>query len=215
MKCHPNNQGVNFVNTYIYLKAKYAAILFILVLPFVCSTVGANHNKIGNNNSSKFANDVLVLVEESIAQLWKNPYISVEKIKAALSLIGRIEGHFPAQTVTTIKSEATKKPEVTYIHYLPEINMELLKGEGEMPTLFHKLSLGVLFHGNTSKDQLENRYFLDFTFAKANLKTALNAIKAGYKFEAKNNMRRVFEAVYVSPDFEVLSHNSQNLSYKG
>ena len=57
----------------------------------------------------------------------------------------------------------------------------------------------MLYKGNL---QSEEAWF-DYTFAKASLVTVREAIHAGHSVEAMSNLKRVFEAIYLSPEFNV------------
>ena len=165
----------------------------------------------GSSNTSTTVSDMvvetLVNTEEAIALLRINPESAKVKIEHALSLIKDIGAHFDHHTVASLETTGSTVTASDYRHYYPKVDLSLLSGQQKLPTLAYKLNSDILYQGNDVGKNAQNDLYFDYTFAKASLRTARDATASGHALEAMANLRRVFEAVYVSPDFNVSANN--------
>ena len=195
------------MNIYSYAKnlsANAAGGFRTATTAFIASTfllVGmqAAHANVSDEKSQlpHKVNQVLTDTEDAMAMLRIDPDKSYQLVKNALSNIEQIESAFNVKTI----SEEKGKQAVSYKHFYPRVDIELLQKEQTLPTLTYKLESDIVYKGN-DKD-LQNAYF-DYSFAKASLATARDAIRADHSLEAMSNLRRVFEAIYVDPEFKVV-----------
>ncbi len=169
--------------------------------------IGWQNAQASNATESKNVNqmviDTLVQTEEAIALLRINPATAKAKVGEALASIKSIGAQYEHNTVASLEKMGTTMKATDYRHYYPPVDLYLLSNKQELPTLNYKLESDIVYKGDDySKDAKKELYF-DYTFAKASLTTAREAIDADHALEAMANLRRVFEAIYVNPDFNV------------
>ena len=151
--------------------------------------------------------DTLVTTEEAMAILRINPDSAKDKVKHALTLIKDIDAHFEHNTVASLKEKDSTVMASNYQHFYPQVDLQLLSNEQELPTLNYKLESDIVYRGEQTKRDADKDLYFDYTYAKASLVTARDAIDADHALEAMANLRRVFEAIYVNPDFNVSPDN--------
>lgn len=177
-----------------------AFLTFILLMGWQnAQAVNSDEQK----NVSQMVIDTLVETEEAIALLRINPESAKNKVSQALSLINDIDAHFEHNTVASLAKEGSTVTATDYRHYYPSVNLQLLSNKQELPTLNYKLQSDIVYQGSADNTVTQDRLYFDYTYAKASLVTARDAIDANHALEAMANLRRVFEAIYVNPDFNV------------
>jgi hypothetical protein len=183
-----------------YLFAPVVILLgFALAKPVLAST--------NNQTATAAAIEVLKETENAITQLRLDPNTSLMSVTQAIKAIEVIEDSFAYNTVTQTDSKYNTEIAYSYEHFYPKLDEETLMNVNSMPTLSYKVNSGILYKGS-NHDQHATDAFLDYTFAKASLITAKNAIKGDDDLEAMVNLRRVFEAVYLAPDFNVSANDN-------
>ena len=166
----------------------------------------ANHS-VELTEPSNLVINAMVLTEEAIALLRINPDSSKTKIEQALTLIKDLDSYYTRHTVATLEKQGSTVVAASYKHYYPKVDLSLLHNKHELPTLSYKLKSNIVYHGDESKQSSSDGMYFDYTFAKASLITARDAINADHSLEAMANLRRVFEAIYVDPYFNVSANN--------
>lgn len=142
---------------------------------------------------------VLKLTESAIKNLDSNPDDALSNVEAALNKIKLIESSYAQNTLTELSRDKSAGTSASHTHYFPKLDVNELSDHSKLPTLSKKIKSDVLYKGNL---QSEEAWF-DYTFAKASLVTVREAINAGHSVEAMSNLKRVFEAIYISPEFNV------------
>ena len=146
---------------------------------------------------------------ESVSQGWtQNALVNTEQAIALLRIdrdasLEKIESKY-----APVAEEAMVSPYVDQrvVHSYPQVNLEKIVQDGMLPTLDYKLNPQITYQGSEMAEAMDaNTAYFDFTLAKASLMTARDAIKVDHDLETLANLRRVFEAVYVNPEFEVAS----------
>ena len=153
--------------------------------------------------SHGWTQNALINTEHAIALLRIDREASLEKIENALASIEKIESKY-----APVAEEAMVSPYVDQrvVHSYPQVNLEKIVQDGMLPTLDYKLNPQITYQGSEMAEAMDaNTAYFDFTLAKASLMTARDAIKVDHDLETLANLRRVFEAVYVNPEFEVAS----------
>ena len=153
--------------------------------------------------SQGWTQNALVNTEQAIALLRIDRDASLEKIESALASIEKIESKY-----APVSEEAMVSPysDERVVHSYPHVNLDKIAQDGMLPTLEYKLNPQITYQGSEMTEAMDaNTAYFDFTLAKASLMTARDAIKVDHDLETLANLRRVFEAVYVNPEFEVAS----------
>lgn len=202
------------MNTLIYLKALKMRSLTYLSFPVLLTfillsgwqNVQANHSA-SQVEPSNLVISTLLYTEEAIALLRINPDLSKTKIRHALALIEDIDSYYTHNTVASLIKQGSTVVATSYRHFYPKVDLSLLDSENKLPTLSYKLDYNILYHGNIADQPLPDNLFFDYTYAKASLVTAREALNVDHSLEAMANLRRVFEAIYVDPDFNVSADN--------
>jgi len=201
------------MNTLIYTQGKlmtntdskqslYFLAPIILLLGFsLAKPVVANAN-IDNEVVPRAVNNVLEETENAITALRIDPSAALTSVKQAINSIELIEDAYAHKTITHADNKYNTEITNSYEHFYPRLGEETLKNINSMPTLSYKIDSNIVYKGS-NKDLHLTHVFLDYTFAKASLISAKNAIKGEDSLEAMSNLRRVFEAVYLAPDFNV------------
>ena len=183
-----------------YLLAPIALLLgFALAKPVLANTDA--------QYVTKAASDVLQETQNAITQLRIDPNTSLTSVKQAIQAIEMIEDSYAHNTVTHTDSKYNTEIAQSYEHFYPKLDEQTLKNVNSLPALSYKINRDIVYKGS-NKDLHATDAFFDYTFAKASLITAKNAIKGNDSLEAMANLRRVFEAVYLAPDFNVSSNNN-------
>lgn len=181
-------------------------LTFPAILTFILLTgwqsVQANHSA-DTKNVSNMVIATLVHTEEAIALLRINSDSAKAKVSEALTSIKNIDAHYEHNTVASLQKQGSTVTATDYQHYYPRVDLHLLSNKQELPTLNYKLNSDIVYQGNAGSVGEQNTLYFDYTFAKASLVTARDAIDADHALEAMANLRRVFEAIYVNPDFNV------------
>lgn len=195
---HKNNASDKSCGHYASVRI---ASLSLLMLALVASPaiVAA---KLDSNQKSSKVDSVLVDTKKAIASLRIDPELSLASVNQAIESIKTLEKSYQERVRTETKSKSNTKIAKDYQHFYPNVSSELLGNIGALPTLSYKLNTNHLYSGSHDKDQLDRAYF-DYTFAKASLMTAKNAINDNDSLEAMANLKRVFEAVYLAPEFNI------------
>ena len=177
-----------------------AFLTFILLVGW--QNAQANH-AVESKNVSNLVIDTLVHTEEAIALLRINSDSAKAKVGKALAAIKQIDAHYEHNTVASLEKLGSTVTATDYRHYYPRVDLHLLSNKQELPTLNYKLDSDIVYTGNEDSKNAQKDLFFDYSFAKASLTTAREAIDANHALEAMANLRRVFEAIYVNPDFNV------------
>ena len=177
-----------------------AFLTFILLAGW--QSAQANHAT-ESKNVNDLVIDTLVHTEEAIALLRINPDSAKAKVTDALASIKNIGAHYEHNTVASLEKLGSTVTATDYRHYYPRVDLYLLSNKQELPTLNYKLDSNIVYKGSDNPKDAQKELFFDYTFAKASLTTAREAIDADHALEAMANLRRVFEAIYVNPDFNV------------
>lgn len=186
-----------------YLLAPIALLLsFALIKPALANT-NSQQEVVPNA-----VNSVLEETENAITAIRVNPSTSLASVEQAIKGIELIEDSYAHKTVTHTDSKYNTEIANSYEHFYPRLDEETLKNVNSMPTLSYKIESDIVYKGS-NQDLHSTHAFFDYTFAKASLISAKNALKGDDSLEAMSNLRRVFEAVYLAPDFNVpLNDNS-------
>ena len=202
------------MNTLIYQKAQKMKSLTYLSFPalltFILLTGWQNvqaNNATNQATPSNLVIDTLLYTEEAIALLRINPESSKTKIEQALTLIERIDSHYPHNTIASVEKKSPTTITYSHKHFYPQVDLSLLNSAHQLPTLTYKLKSNILYHGDTAKQPSADNLYFDYTFARASLKTAHEALDANHSLETMANLRRVFEAIYIDPNFNVSTEN--------
>ena len=149
---------------------------------------------------------ILLGTEDAIAALRIDPQLSLSSINQAIEAIKKLEQSYDYKVVTKTKDMQNSQVAKGYKHYYPPVSQNLLDNVGALPTLSYKINTDIVYKGSEEDKHLTNAYF-DYTYAKASLMTAKDAINDNDKLEAMANLRRVFESVYLAPDFKVAKNS--------
>lgn len=202
------------MNTFIYTKAlkmkslnylTFPAILAFFLLSGWQNTQASYSDE--QKNTTHLALDTLVHTEEAIALLRINPELAKNKIEHALGRINEISAYYTHNTVVALESQGKSVMVDPYLHYLPKIDLSLLENQNQLPTLKYKLDADIVYRGNIVNPPSANNLYFDYSFAKASLLTAREALNANHSLEAMANLRRTFEAIYIDPAFNVSAVN--------
>ena len=150
-------------------------------------------------NVSEKSMKILKLTESAIGSLESDPESALSNVEAALQKIKLIESSYTKNTSTELSQRKSAGLSASHTHYFPRLEVNDIRDNSKLPTLSKKIESDVLYKGNL---QSEEAWF-DYTFAKASLVTVREAIHAGHSVEAMSNLKRVFEAIYLSPEFNV------------
>lgn len=173
----------------------------------VLALLGANNviakQDVGNSDASNYAYKVLLNTEAAINNFDDNPKQSLIHVKNSLDLIDKIESSFEQKTKTDVDDALSIGEATAYTHFLPKLNVGELRDNQDMPTLKRKINEEIVYSGNVDSQIQASDAWFDYTFARASLVTVREAINADHDVEAMSNLKRVFEAVYIAPDFNV------------
>ena len=183
------------MNTYSHIK-KLTALALISAVVFVnVSFAQTKDNLSAEHELPQLVNNVLLDTEQAIAMLRIDRDQSLDLVNQALATIKTLESSFSVNTITNSEKGNTH----SHNHFYPKVDLTELQKDQTLPTLTYKLESDILYQGTDKGDSA----FFDYTFAKASLVTAKDAIKVDHDLEAMSNLRRVFEAIYLTPEFEV------------
>ncbi len=203
------------MNTFIYMKSKNMietqklrykhsklhlvyALLVSMFLSISSSTVFATQTAEDVNVTTKTMN-VLMLTETAIEKLESDPQAALNHVVSALNMIHLIESSFSHNTLTELSSEKSAGTSASHTHYFPRLDVDEISNSSDLPTLSNKIKSDILYDGNNASGEA----WFDYTFAKASLVTVREAINADHSEEAMRNLKRVFEAIYIAPEFNV------------
>ncbi len=203
------------MNTFIYTKSKsmlasekmeaknsksYLALALIvgLFMSIGSGSVFATQGAVDVDVADKTMK-VLKLTESAIKNLDSDPGNALSNVEAALNKIKLIESSYAQNTLTELSRDKSAGTSALHTHYFPKLNINELSDQSKLPTLSKKIKSDVLYKGNLNSEEA----WFDYTFAKASLVTVREAINAGHSVEALSNLKRVFEAIYISPEFNV------------
>ena len=202
------------MNTLIYLKVLKMKSINFLTFPailafFLVSGWQSTQASYSNEQSATthLAIDTLAHTEEAIALLRINPELAQNKVEHALALINDISAYYTHNTVANLEIQGKNVVATSYHHYYPKVDLSLLENQNQLPTLKYKLDADIVYHGDIAERPSVNNLYFDYTFAKASLITAREAINANHPLEAMENLQRTFEAIYVDPEFNVSAVN--------
>ena len=172
-----------------------------LMLAFTINPVLAKSTEADMSAVPSKVDTVLVETEKAISSLRVNQDMSLSSINKAIESIKLLETAYDKKVATKTKEKDNTHIAKGYTHYYPPISQNVFDNISAYPTLSKKIDTDVVYKGSHEGDQ-SGAYF-DYTFAKASLMTARDAINDNDTLEAIANLRRVFEAVYLAPDFNV------------
>ena len=181
-----------------------AILVFFLISGWQNSHASYSEEKV---NTSYLVIETLKNTEQAIAVMRISPESAKNNIKQALALIDDIGAYYMHNTVVNVEKQGKSVIAKSYRHYYPKVDISMLNDVNQLPTLKYKLDTEILYQGNVAKEALEKNLYFDYTFAKASLKTAHEALNANHDLEAMANLRRTFEAIYLDPDFTVSTVN--------
>ena len=184
---------------YKYSKSYLAYVLFIsLFIVTGSGSVFATQSTVDVNVTDKTMK-ILKLTETAIENLNSDPKSALSNVEAALNKIQLIEASYTQNTMTEISHDRSAGTNASHTHYYPKLDINTLSNHSKLPTLSKKIKSDILYRGNLGSEEA----WFDYTFAKASLVTVREAINAGHSIEAMSNLKRVFEAIYISPEFNV------------
>ena len=212
------------MNTFVYTKSKsilneksqdkkmFASKLALTtaltaILLFSTSSVFAN-NKQNLPDVSNYAYEILVNTEQALNNMTYQPKESLSYVTTSLDLIEKIESNFTENTLTETNQEKHDRIAHAHTHYLPKLDLAELQNNETLPILKQKIKTDVLYKGEADTSDKANTAWFDYTFAKASLVTVREALNAGHSMEAIRNLKRVYEAIYIEPDFNVSEQSS-------
>lgn len=178
------------------------AASMMLVALFASQSVVAGTNVEKEALQSKVDN-VLINTEKAIAMLRIDADLTLQNIEEAIGSIKKLESAYSTKVTTETDTKYNTEIAKSYTHFYPPLG-QTLENNSALPNLSYKINSDIVYKGRDADDEPTSAY-LDYTFAKASLMTAKDAINDGDKLEAMANLKRVFEAVYLTPDFEVAS----------
>ena len=161
------------------------------------------------NQLSKLVAQVLKSTEQALSLAKDNSEDSFKYVQGAIVAVQNIENMLSADTHANSKSPVLSGNSKEYWFLYPGVDNALFNNNAEYPTLNQKLKSGVLYRGNLTSEPINFTAYFDFAFAKASLLTAKDAFTVQHTQEAIRSLRRVFEAVYISPDFLIATQNIQ------
>ncbi len=206
------------MNTFLYTKAlnqvdgekQSNRYNYFLMMSFIAAILASAFfsnanasNKSSNEMNSMYVHEVLLNTEVAIELLHSSPEEAMEKISTSLMLINKIELQFDQNTFTKVQEDKSSLLPVSYTHYFPKVNISELSHDKALPVLSNKIKSNILYKGSSVKDVADTDAWFDYSFAKASLITVREAINANHSVEAMSHLKRVFEALYINPDFEV------------
>ena len=203
------------MNTFTYLKDKSGdlnsgttllslIVATMLLLGFTMKPVFAS-SEINKNLVPEKVDNILIETEKAIASLRIDPSMSLTSINLAIDAIKQLEKTYEHKVITKTKEKYNTEIAKGYEHYYPPLSDHIVSNINALPTLSYKVNSNILYRGQDVDDNKLTNAYLDYTFAKASLMTAKDAINDNDALEAIANLRRVFEAVYLTPDFNVKS----------
>ena len=182
---------------------RLALLTSVALLMSVTTTSVLASAELDSKALQKKVDTVLINTEKAIASLRIDGDLSLEKIDEAMEQIKKLESVYTAKVTTETDSKHNTEIAKSYTHFYPPLG-ETLTNAKALPNLSYKINSDILYKGQKDNDSA----YLDYTFAKASLMTAKDTINDGDKLEAMANLKRVFEAVYLAPDFDVADANS-------
>jgi hypothetical protein len=178
-----------------------APILAGLVLVGGLSHVFASEATDEHQQASYYAAQVLIHTEQALQSIDTRKENSIADVQDALKCISRVEQiiqlHQKNQSQSPNKANLERGTDGIY----PALENSLFSNASGMPTLTNKVRDRTIYRGADSANAGEMQAYLDTAFAKASLITAKLALEAGNQTEARNALNRVFEAVYLFPEF--------------
>ena len=185
----------------LFSLASFAILIAILL------AVASNSHAKETDLSSQLVTEILTDTEEAIAILRIEPKTSLFNIKSALEAIEQLEAYYKKEVSSELKEKGNTVIATSYTHFYPSVDLDEIYRERSLPTLSEKIDFDVVFNGDDKVKKKNKIAYFDYSFAKASLKTAKDAIGVEHDLEAMSNLRRVFEAVYLNPSFNVSSQN--------
>lgn len=185
-------------------------VIFLVILFNGCTSSDAAHI-LDHDAASDKVIDVLTHTENAIAGLRIDTTLSLDNVTKALALIDEIDKIYDVNTSNKLKEQDSTIVANSYTHYYPQVDLHTIEKTQGLETLKHKLDNAVIYNSETFKASRNHQdLFFDYEFAKASLKTAKLALHADHDLEAMANLRRVFEAFYASPEFNVSNIPNRN-----
>lgn len=148
---------------------------------------------------------VLQLTEEALRVLRINPDESLAKVEEALTLIELIEQSNGGFAVSTRNDTSNRYTQVNHAYQYPLLDRSMFEENTEYTALKSKFKQDILYIGNEKKANKKLEAYFDYSFAKGSLQTARQALKAQHGVESMRALNWVFEAVYLSPEFDIKS----------
>ena len=180
----------------------YLAFTVLLSLAVFSAWKGAYATQSPSSSSAQ-ADQVLAHTQSAMINLRIDPSASLEYVKKSLALIDEIEGLYSKNTTTELAQDNDTTIATGYLHHLPKVDLAKLKQKSELSSLIKKMNADIFYKQSDEKSEQSKQAWFDYTFAKASLITAREALKVNHSLEAVSNLERVFEAVYINPDFNV------------
>ncbi|MDW3094892.1 MAG: hypothetical protein R8G33_04380 [Gammaproteobacteria bacterium] len=165
-------------------------------------------NKDSQLDVSNYAYEILVNTEQALNNMTYQPKESLSYVTTSLDLIEKIESNFTQNTLTETNQDKKDRIAHSHTHYLPKLDLTELKNNETLPILKQKIKTDVVYKGESETSDYPNNAWFDYTFAKASLVTVREALNAGHSMEAIRNLKRVYEAIYIEPDFNVSEQSS-------
>ena len=205
------------MNTFVYLRGKemnknqskqpyYLFVPIIILLGFALTKSVLAKTEVNTQEITQATSDVLTETENAIKLLRIDANTSLTSVENAIKAIELIEKSYTHNTLAHTERKHNTEIAESFEHFYPKLDERLLESISSLPTLSYKINSGIVYKGSDQERHTTDA-FLDYTFAKASLVTAKNAIKGNDALEAMANLKRVFEAVYVAPDFDVSAEN--------
>ena len=120
---------------------------------------------------------------------------ALNRVDMALQTIERLDDMYA--DYSGVKQIDEKNNEYVYHHYYPELSGPTT------PCSHYVYNMLKRYDARYSDDS--NKFFLDYSLARAELQTAKLAIKEGDMLEARYSLLRTMQSVYVNPTFNIYS----------
>lgn len=156
-----------------------------------------------NKNVPDYVDLILKDTEDALSLVESNPRSSLLHVKNAIENINLLKNTVSHDTHAINKSPLIVNESKEYWFVYPSINQHTLQNKIEFPTIYSKLQNNILYKGVNDEQNDEVSAYFDYAFAHASLLTAREALVANNIREATSSLKWVFEAIYLSPDFNV------------
>ena len=168
-------------------------------------------SEVNKNTIEILVKDTIKNTEKSLLVIESDSITAQHYLDEALKSIKHLRDILSPDTHAEYKSPIILDSSKEYWFTYPQVSNHIFENEQDFPTIHSKLNSEILYRGignnNLDKDLNEQSAFFDYAFAHASLLSAKDAIKSDNHREAKRALKRVFEAIYISPDFLITKYD--------